>query len=123
MESSNKGMQESPDLIQIFDILSRQLTAPYAQMIGRIDELLKRSFTGPIEELMRRTWEPYANLVDNLLNDRVLAALESAIRPILTLQPLIHPKARVAATMGWLTHPTLPVTLLDETEDEHLEGV
>ena len=121
MGSSNKSMQEPPDLIRVLDILSRQVTAPYAQLIERFEAHMERSFIGPIEELLRRTWEPYANLVDNLLSDRVLAALESAIRPILTLPPLIHPKARVAATIGWLTHPTLPVTLLDETEDEHLD--
>ena len=109
------------DSVRVIDVLTRQIITPYMQHIDRVFERVYRDVFQPYEEISRRLLEPYTRFISNLSKNPALEAFAQAIREIVNLPPLIHPKAQTAREMGWIIHHTLPVGLLDDTDEEFLD--
>ena len=107
---------------QALDVLSRQIFTPYIRPIDNALNHLYKNVIRPYEEMSRRILEPHIRFMDNLSNIPALTAIEAAVRSIIALPPLIHPKAEAAMEVGWVVHHTLPTWLLDETAEEDLDG-
>lgn len=49
--------------------------------------------------------------------------LQSILLPILRPRPpLVHPKARMAARLGWVVHHTLPIAVLESASEDDLDS-
>ena len=52
------------------------------------------------------------------INQELQSILESMLR---SFDSLVHPKARMAAKLGWVVHHTLPITLLEAAAEDDLD--
>ena len=117
----NQSLENILRGVRALDTLSTQVFVPHTRAIDNALDHLYKNVVRPYEEMSRRILEPYIRFMDNLSNIQALTAIEAAVRSIIALPPLIHPKAQAAREMGWVVHHTLPTWLLDETEEEDLD--
>ena len=89
---------------------------------------LSSLFAGVTQELTRniRFADPPRSVLDQIhipsLTRGIGLDLESILSPIVSpIPPLVHPKARMAAKLGWVVHHTLPIALLEDEDIETLD--
>ena len=106
-----------PVTLRLFDSPQLDVANAFPSLFGGIAEELAKSL---------RLFDPVPSLLDQLqLPNLVLGIeqeLQSILRPILRpFPPLVHPRARIAAKLGWVVHRTLPTTVLEDAAEDDLD--
>ncbi len=96
-----------PPRLEITDSLIRQLSPRLSQWLDIANAF--QTLVGGITQNLAR--------ITTIFQDQLqLVNFQSILRPI-----LFHPKARMAANLGWVVHHTLPTTLLDDAAEDDLD--
>ena len=103
--------------LRLFDSLRFDIADALPTLFGGITHELTRSLRvlDPLPPILNQLQFPNLSL-------EISSKLQSILGPILRpFPPLVHPKARMAAKLGWVVHHTLPTTVLEDATEEDVD--
>ena len=103
--------------LRLFDSLRFDIADAFPTLFGGITQELTRSLSvlDSLPPILYQLQFPNLSLE---ISQNLQSILEPILRPF---PPLVHPKARMAAKLGWVIHHTLPTIVLEDATEEDLD--